>query len=148
MFFDISFAICVGVSTTRRAYPFNGRKCCTAFGRIGEPRFREAERNDKSPSLRTAVSSSRSRSNRRREQLPRELRAKAGAARKSLDEANPNGGLPTPEVRHGEASNPALIDAQCKLYDELMLLLVKHNASPNVPIATCGAELFTCPNTG
>ena len=61
-------------------------------------------------------SSSRIRSARRRETLPLGPRAKADATRATLLVANPNGGIPTPEITQEEASNPALFEARTKLY--------------------------------
>ena len=121
------------------------------LGGQGNPLFQElppripSEPRDRheSKSPRRVESSSRSRSARRREMLSRDLRAKADAARASLAQANPIGGLPTPELTHEKASNPALLDAQNKLYEELLLLIEKHSALTSFPTVTYGTELST-----
>ena len=121
------------------AHSFWANRAIPFFKSFPPPRIPSVPRD----SPRRKESSSRSRSARRREMLSRDLRAKADAARASLAQANPIGGLPTPELTHEKASNPALLDAQNKLYEELLLLIEKHSALTSFPTVTYGTELST-----
>ena len=145
------------VSQQPELVPLTGENGVQLLDEAGNPRFREtphprvaiSEREAKSPSLRRVESSSRIRPARRREKLPRDIRDKADSARTSLYEANPNGGIPTPEILHAKAANPDLPDAQKTSFTtNYSFFRRKRIDLANFPMVACGAELFAWPNTG